>query len=248
MLFYFTSTGNCLEVCKTLGGEAVSIPSVLRGNTFTFSDDTIGIVAPVYGGDLPEPVKDFLRKVKLNADYIFGVLTYGSYSGNACGFLHKYCEASGIRLDYVNSILMVDNSFVYFDIEKQIQNLPKKKVDDSIARIKSDVEKRERKLYGITLLRSIVGNLMCLANRSIDYHKKFSIENSCNVCGTCVKVCPMDNLTIENNKPILHERCIRCGACYHNCPQGAIRYEGERSKKQYRNSSISLAEIISANS
>jgi hypothetical protein len=75
-----TSTGNCLEVAKKIGGKLISIPAVLKKViNLNFEDDIIGIVILNYGGYLPSPVKEFLR-VKLKADYIFGILTYGAFN------------------------------------------------------------------------------------------------------------------------------------------------------------------------
>ena len=45
----------------------------------------------------------------------------------------------------------------------------------------------------------------------------------CEMCGLCVKRCPMDALSI-NEKNILfkEEQCIGCGVCVHKCPTDAI--------------------------
>jgi hypothetical protein len=47
-VFYFTATGNCLEVAKAFGGELLSIPQVLRQNKTSFEDEAIGIIFPCY--------------------------------------------------------------------------------------------------------------------------------------------------------------------------------------------------------
>ncbi|MFA9377239.1 MAG: hypothetical protein ACERKZ_10870 [Lachnotalea sp.] len=81
-IFYFTSTGNCLEVAKKIGGIQISIPSILKSGKLDFEDDKIGIVVPNYRGTLPIPVKEFLSKTQLKAEYIFGIITYGAFNGN----------------------------------------------------------------------------------------------------------------------------------------------------------------------
>lgn len=247
IIFYFTSTGNCLEIGRKIGGEMISIPAVLKGDRFDFEDDTIGIVIPNYGGDLPLPVKEFLKKVKLKANYIFGILTYGAFNSNANEVLLKLGQQNDVKFNYINSIVMVDNSFVHFDMEKQIKNLPKKRVDDSILKIKTEIEGKVNKIYDVNIVRRIAGKLIGLIhNNKVNYSENFFIENTCIKCGICEKVCPIDNITIED-KPIIHNKCIRCGACTHNCPKNAIRYKGEKSKARYRNENISVKEIITAN-
>lgn len=44
----------------------------------------------------------------------------------------------------------------------------------------------------------------------------------CEVCGTCVGVCPADAIIIEGpDIRIDTERCISCQACVQVCPVGA---------------------------
>ena len=46
----------------------------------------------------------------------------------------------------------------------------------------------------------------------------------CIHCGGCVGVCPVDAITLEENKIVVDEsKCIDCGACVKMCPVGAMR-------------------------
>lgn len=76
---------------------------------------------------------------------------------------------------------------------------------------------------------------------------EYKVNTDCTGCGVCGKVCPTDNIHIENGKPIFGERCISCLGCVQNCPFAAIYLEGEKSNTRYRNPHISLKEIIDAN-
>ena len=53
MVFYFTGTGNSLYVAKQIEDNPISIPQVFRNNNLDFSADSIGVVAPVYGHEVP---------------------------------------------------------------------------------------------------------------------------------------------------------------------------------------------------
>ena len=40
--------------------------------------------------------------------------------------------------------------------------------------------------------------------------------------GNCVPVCPVDAITMEDNKAVVSDECIECGACVPSCPEEAI--------------------------
>lgn len=60
MVFYFTSTGNCLYVAREFDTKAKSIPQEKLGQKY--QDESIGVVCPVYWNDVPPIVAEFLRK------------------------------------------------------------------------------------------------------------------------------------------------------------------------------------------
>ena len=58
MVFYFTGTGSSLYVAKRLEENPISIPQVMRQENMTFAADSIGVVSPVYGHEVPSMVKE----------------------------------------------------------------------------------------------------------------------------------------------------------------------------------------------
>ena len=83
MVLYFTGTGNSLYIAKQIEEEPVSIPRAIHREPLEFTADSIGIVAPVYGHEVPSMVKDFMKKARFHTDYFFMILTYGSRHGGA---------------------------------------------------------------------------------------------------------------------------------------------------------------------
>ena len=63
MLFYFTGTGNSLYVAKNIENDPISIPQIINKQEQIYKGDRIGVVAPIYGHELPEMVKEFLKIV-----------------------------------------------------------------------------------------------------------------------------------------------------------------------------------------
>ena len=64
--------------------------------------------------------------------------------------------------------------------------------------------------------------------------KDFHVKDSCIGCGKCAKLCPLNNIKIENMKPVWSGQCTHCMACIGNCPVRAIEYGTiSQTKDQY---------------
>ena len=117
MVFYFTGTGNSLYVARQLEEKPLSIPQVMRGDSFDFTDESIGVVAPIYGHELPPMVKEFIRKSSFHTDYFYVILTYGLRHGGASELARDFCESCGVHVAYANIVLMGDNFLNGYDME-----------------------------------------------------------------------------------------------------------------------------------
>ena len=244
-VLYFTSTGNSLYVAKTIGDEYYSIPKLLKEGQFNFEDEKIGIVFPVYFSGVPKIVEEFLNKASLKSKYIFGVASYGAFSGAATRHLLEIGKKNGINFSYINEILMVDNYLPGFDMNKQVQGQAKKNIEKNLRKIDEDIK------VGRTYIEkhSIIREYLRLLNVKIfnkPFEKNFTVENNCNGCKTCEKVCPVNNIKVDK-KPVFMNNCQQCLACAHNCPQRAISVKKEKSKDRFINENITLKEIIDSN-
>ena len=252
-ILFFTATGNSLSIAKLLGGELKSIPQLERANEYVIEDDVIGIVSPVYSLNLPLIVNRYLSRATLKAEYVFSVLTYGRIAGAANKVLLKVLNTNGNKLDYAANVLMVDNYLPLFKMENEIANIPKKNIDTRLEEIKQDIENRKHEVPHGDVISRVATNVMShkveskTGIRKINKTDlKFTVTEKCNHCGTCARVCPVSNITIEF-KPVFHHYCESCFACIHNCPTGAIQLENQKSRARFRNSNVTLKEIIKAN-
>ena len=101
MVFYFTGTGNSLYVARQLEENPVSIPQVIGREPLEFWGERIGVVAPVYGHEVPSMVRAFLKRARFHTDYFYMVLTYGNRHGGAAELAKQLCDACGIPVQYI---------------------------------------------------------------------------------------------------------------------------------------------------
>lgn len=245
-IFYFTATGNSLAVAKRIGGKLISIPQVIDSEDIHYKDDVIGVIFPVYSLAPPKMVQLFLEKVKFEADYTFAIGTYGNMSGACMRNVQKLAEKNGYRFDYANSLLMLDNFLPIFEVGAEIEKLPKKKVEEMTEKIVEDIHARKHRQAGASTGAKVLNSVMSLIPANRKGAQKYIVNEQCNQCGTCAKVCPTKNITVTM-KVVFGDHCASCYACLHLCPKNAIHLKNEKSGKRWRNPEVSLKEIIGAN-
>ena len=251
MVFYFTGTGNSLYIAKQIEEEPVSIPQVIHQKELEFTADRIGIVSPVYGHEVPDMVKDFLKRADFHTDYFYMILTYGNRHGGAAELAEQLCRECGIDVSYINVVLMADNWLSSFDMEEQSRM--DKNAEGQMEVILRDLNDRRKMISEVTesdrtahrqFLENISGSPVDLWQHLI------RITENCVGCGICEKVCPSGSIRLEEGKAVhIPGNCQTCLACVHACPQKAIGLTVPEKNPQarYRNAHVSLQDIIRAN-
>lgn len=250
-ILYFTATGNGLYIAKKIGGKLISIPKAVKSKNYYFSDDKIGIIFPIYGWAVPQYIREFLQNVQLDSKYIFAVMSYGMLHGAAASHLLKVASENGIHFSYINTIKMVDNYLPAYKMEKQKEDEPKKQIDLHIGLVIDDINNNKQWIPKDSFINKLITKYLLksdLYKSGVGITNKFSIEDTCTKCGICAKVCPVDNICVENAKPVFDKKCIICLSCTQNCPQNAIRLSTEKSKARFRNQHVDLKEIVESNS
>ena len=115
VIFYFSGTGNCLDVAK----QAASILKDCRlepmhkymAKPYPVEDEVVGLVCPVFSASLPPYVQEFLGKLEAAPKYTFGIVTMGGMQGRALKCMQELLLKRDITLNYAATVLMPDNIF-----------------------------------------------------------------------------------------------------------------------------------------
>ncbi|MBQ6234817.1 MAG: EFR1 family ferrodoxin [Clostridia bacterium] len=248
---YFTASGNCLYVARRIGGNLLSIPQLMRQNAIEIEDDAVGVVCPCYNCEMPMMVREFMRKAHIQAEYFFFIYTYGAGFGEAYAHAKLAAEEEGLTLSYVNAIQMVDNFIPYFDMQEQIDTLPKKNVEGQLEAVCADID--ARKTTDVEITDATRAQMAMYRKRLADVWLKkdtalsYTVNDSCIRCGICAKVCPANNITVTPDGVRFSDHCEVCYACLHNCPKHAIHMPLEAGTTQFRNEHVTLNDIVEAN-
>jgi len=74
--------------------------------------------------------------------------------------------------------------------------------------------------------------------------KSIHVNDKCNGCGVCSRICPVRNIKIEERKPEWQHRCEMCLACDEWCPQEAIHHWCKIEGKNYHHPKIGINDMI----
>lgn len=251
MVFYFSATGNSMYVARQIEEKPISIPQVIHNGSQEYTAEAIGVVAPVYGHELPPMVKEFLKKAKFKTDYFYMVLTYGNRHGGAAELAKQFCDTCGIKVNYINVLVMVDNWLPGFDMDKQKKI--DKHVDENLKKILMDLSAHKNRIAEVTETdraahREFLGRMSQMPEDAWQHLLK--VTDACVGCGICEKVCPSASIKVVDGKAVhIPGNCQTCLACAHACPQKAIglTVPEVNPDARYRNEHISLQDIIEAN-
>ena len=242
-LFYFSSTGNSLDIARQLqqrlGGEIHYIPH-FQGKMEVF--DRLIIVSPIYSFGLPVHTENFLHTLPVGIPcYI--ILNYGGMAASAP--YYAYCAAVKCGLDIrgVFTVKMPENytlSLVppQFFLRSALKGSRKKitwianAIEEGKTRIPRKPGLNLEKIY-----RKNRANWHLIA-------AGFSVNEDCIHCNKCVSLCPAGNISVENGKVTFQDHCVGCLGCYHRCPRKAINYKNQTQKKpRYVNPNVNEADI-----
>lgn len=248
MIFYFSGTGNSLWAAEKLsiahGEKLFSIAEEMKKGNYEYTladNELIGFVFPIYAWDAPKIVIDFIKNLKFNnykSNYTFAVSTCEANVGLTMKNLNKTLDLKEMKLNSGFSLLMPSNYNILYTVKaKNSIDSILDKAEQQIAEIIKLINKRENRI------QVILGQFSYLKTKLVNplfikfglNTKKFSASDACISCGLCEKICPTNNIKLED-KPIWGTNCTQCLACINRCPKKAIEYgKNSKGKDRYYN-------------
>ena len=244
IMLYFSGTGNSKYIaelfCRYAGAECYSIEDGVDFDEIIRAHDTVAFCYPIYGSRVPLIMREFVANYipcfKGKKLIIFA--TQLTFSGDGARVLCDLFPENYIDVIYAEHFFMPNNvcnfALLRKTSDKNVQNRLKmadKKMERVCLNIKNGIIKKRGFSSAARLLGKIQGKPWqgdsknaFAAERTMEYKAKHSvkIDGDCNVCGVCVKRCPMRNLENRQGKIEHNNNCTVCYRCINLCPNKAI--------------------------
>ena len=238
MILYFSGTGNsryvAQRIAEALGDELLSMNDRIKaGDTLPVaSGERLVIVTPTYAWRIPRIVRDWLAETGFpGGGQAWFVMTCGSEIGNAAKYNRTLCREKQLTYMGTAQITMPENYIAMFNAPqaeeaRQIVARAEPDIDRVISAIKTGQKFAlpRNNLYD----RFMSGPVNPIFYSFFVKANAFTAGDACTGCGQCARLCPMNNIVIQNRKPVWGGDCTHCMACICYCPTEAIEY-GKKS-------------------
>lgn len=238
MVLYFSGTGNSKYIAKCIA-DALGV-GLLNINERIKTEDTAPVqsdvdailVTPTYAWRIPRVVSGWISKTELsNAKRIWFVMDCGSEIGNAAKYNQALATQKILKYMGTAQIIMPENYIAMFSAPDKaeariIVEKAKPDIQNIIGCIQAGLEfpAPRNNLYD----RFMSGAVNPIFYKKFVKADAFTVSDACVGCGKCVQLCPLNNIYLDNDKPVWGSHCTHCMACICYCPKEAIEY-GKKS-------------------
>jgi ferredoxin len=245
--YYFSGTGNTYLVVKKMKetfekyGIEANMYKIEDSNPENINlDRIIGLGFPIAELSTYEFVWDFINALPQAKDTkIFMVDTLGGFSGGIVGPVRQIVKKKDYTPIGACEIVMPPNVF-YIQDEKVCKKKVKKGLKKAEKYAKALI-KGKAKWGRVPVLSDAVyyTSLLGLKVTETNLNQKLLYltpdKDKCSKCGTCVELCPIDNIKMEEGEyPENLMHCQYCLRCVSFCPKKAIKCPINFKGKTYR--------------
>jgi len=258
-IFYFTGSGNSLAIARSIAeglDDTEVLPIAKHRDGFRGSDEErIGIVSPVFAWGPPRMVADFLRRFHARkTQYVFAISDCGGTQGATLRKIRKLLRSAGTRLDagfavrgdFLAQLPGMDDMPIIQFVQRTTRNQPAHFAERRAELLQAILSKAKQKPEVNNWSTNTIGSLMYggAMNLFKKGDKDFSVSDACIACGTCVNVCPRENVRLVDDRPTWHQDCEMCYACMLWCPQTAIALKGTLPTEPRHHPDVTLADLL----
>lgn len=235
LIFYFSGTGNTeIIACRIAddlrknGAEPTlySMEGLAKGIPFPSPEDfdLIGLGFAVHAWDAPRIVYEFiadLPEVSGKDTFLFKTAGDPMLNGGSTARLRRKLRRKGYDVFHEYSYVMPANSFSAYD-ERFSMMLIRTAMDlaDRIAPEIVQGRKRLQRNGPLKRMFALIGPLEHFGAKRLSRY--FTVSDHCNLCGLCVKRCPMNNIALRDGRVVYSNNCLLCMRCVYICPKHAI--------------------------
>lgn len=243
MIVYFSGTGNSRYAASLLAhrleDDLLDAGAWMKeGKRAELSSDKPWVfAAPTYAWQLPRVFDAFLRQGTFTGSReAYFVMTCGDDIGRPEEELQGLCRAVDLTFRGVLEVVMPENYITLFKApEKEeaarIISAAHPVLEEGAEYIRRNEPFPERSTGFADKVKSGFVNRRFYPMFVKD--KAFFATDGCNGCGLCETLCPLNNIAMEEKKPLWKGNCTQCMACICGCPKEAIEY-GRRSRGKSR--------------
>ena len=232
-IYYFSGTGNSLHAARRIAEHVkdcrvVNIAGLAGAAEIVENSAAVGLVFPVYFGDMPDMVKDFISRLKITGKpYLFAVATYGVMQGNVLFSLYRQLKSKGVEMSASFTLAMPDNAYtkMNFITPPEQREAILKASEARLAEIADVISHKQA--VPVPGKNSVTAGIMSGTIKAVcgNFQKGFHTNGNCTGCHTCEKICPAANIKVSGTTVTWGDKCAKCLACFHWCPQQAVQLD-----------------------